>query len=142
MDRNQPLQYSMGPRESIAKSDKDQKAKCMYWVQQKYQSQLCLSETVTAQETVYWINGELYKQRLENIALDSGAVTAPFFHFQEWKRYSRLSQLTTLHMSSEVSIFVLTKEGAIPILKKNLGVASSSKVTPSPLGLPVKSGRV
>jgi hypothetical protein len=138
MDPMLPLQYSVGPRESIAKPDKDQKANCMYWVQEKYQSQLCLSETVTAQETVYWINGELYKQRLENSALDSGVVTAPFFHFQEWKRSFRSSQLTALHMTSEVSTFALTKEGAIPISKKNLGLVSSSKVIPSPLGLPVK----
>jgi hypothetical protein len=47
MDPNHPLQYSVGPRESIAKL---YKANCMYWVQEKYQSQLCLSETVTAQE--------------------------------------------------------------------------------------------
>lgn len=138
VDPNQPLQYSVGPRDSIPKPNKDQKANCMYWVQDKYQSQLCLSEKVTAQETVYWINGKLFKQRLENSALDSGVVTAPFFHFQEWKRYYRSSQLTTLHISSEVSTFVLTKEGAIPISKKNLGLISSSKVIPSPLGLPVK----
>jgi hypothetical protein len=132
MDPNQPLQYSVGPRESIAKPDKDQKANCMYWVQDKYQSQLCLTETVTAQETVYWINGELYKQSLENSALESGVVTAPFFHFQEWKRSFRSSQLTTLHMSSEVSTFALTKEGAIPI-SKNQGIISKSYS--SPLGV-------
>jgi hypothetical protein len=137
MDRNQPLQYSMGPRESIALPDKDKKAKCMYWVQDKYQSQLCLSEKVAAEETVYWINGELYKQRLENVALESGAVTAPFFHFQEWKRHFRSSQLASLHMSSQVSTFVLTKEGAIPITNKPEQV-SPTKVIPSPLGLPVK----
>ena len=135
MDRSQPLQHYSGERQALALPDKERTVnKCMYWVQDKYQSQLCLSEKVNADETVFWVDGKLYKQRHENAALESGMVTAPFFHFQEWKRYFRTAQLATLHMSTQVSTFVLAKEGAIPI-----GVGRAlSKSVPSPLGLPMK----
>lgn len=112
---NQPLQWEVGRKEVIELSNPDSQANCMYWAQKKYQSKLCVSSNVTEHDTVFWVNGRLYKQRYENAKLDTEVATAPFFHFQEWKRYYRESQLASFRPDSEFTTFVLTKEGAIPV---------------------------
>jgi hypothetical protein len=113
-DRSVELQKSVGVMEQLDLPH-NTNANCMYWVQKKYQSQLCLDVHVGQDETVYWIDGQLYRQSHQNAELQTDVITGPFFHFQEWKRYYRASQLAPLHTSSTVPMFVLTREGAIPI---------------------------
>jgi hypothetical protein len=114
-DTNQPLQWEVGRKEPIELKGPDANANCMYWAQKKYQSKLCVSSNITEHDTVFWVNGRLYKQRYQNAKLETKVSTAPFFHFQEWKRYYRESQLATVRPDSEFTTFVLTKEGAIPV---------------------------
>jgi len=118
----------------------------MFWVMKKYQSQLCLPQSinVTELDNIYWVNGQLYRQRYKNSKLDTpGVATGPFFHFQEWKRFYRPTQLTSMHYLSSVATFVLAKEGAIPVYKRNAEIATKSHrpsssrrdISSSPLGL-------
>ena len=113
-DTTQPLQWEVGRKELIELKGPDD-ANCMYWAQKKYQSKLCVSSNITEYDTVFWVNGRLYKQRYQNAKLDTKVATAPFFHFQEWKRYFRENQLSTFRPDSEFTTFVLTKEGVIPV---------------------------
>ena len=118
-DRKKPLQSPMGSMERIDVPSNDE-SKCMYWVQQKYQASLCLDEKLAgANDTVYWVDGQLFKQSHMNVGLETDVSTAPFFHFQEWKRYYRPSQLAPLHASSPIDLFMLSKEGAIPLASSN-----------------------
>ena len=107
-----PLQQQVGPRVQV-QLHTDTNVKCMYWVQEKYQSQLCV-KGVESTDTVYWINGTLYKQSYVNMELPGEIVSAPFFHFQEWKRYYRATQLSTVDRTRQSITWILTKEGAIP----------------------------
>jgi len=138
-DAKQDLQQLFGDRIEIDlpyRSDK-KLDKCMYWVQQKYQSSLCLTEdAATATDTLFLIEGKLFKQPHRNIPLQTrGLLTVPFFHFQEWKRYFRPSQLTSLHYSSPTSLFVVVKEGAIPVPTVSGQKSPYSRAIPSPLQL-------
>jgi hypothetical protein len=122
-----PLQWETGKLESI-KFNENPDAKCMFWAQQKYQSKLCIdvaSHKVDETDTIYWINGKLYKQRHETAEFPNQISSAPFFHFQEWKRYYRPSQLASFHRSSAAMTFALFKEGAIPIFSQALPSSSS-----------------
>ena len=147
-DPTQPLQYEVGRKEVIELNDPDSNANCMYWAQKKYQSRLCVSSNVTENDTVFWVNGRLYKQRYENAKLDTNVDTAPFFHFQEWKRFYREGQLAAFRPDSDFSTFVLTKEGAIPVHYREVGntpLAQLSSDIKSPLGNAVfhwKAGNV
>jgi len=149
-DIKQPLQWEVGDKEVIELNDPNGKANCMYWAQKKYQSRLCISSDVTENDTVFWIHGKLYKQRFENARLDTNVDTAPFFHFQEWKRFYREGQLAAFRPDSDFSTFVLTKEGAIPvhyshIENKQTSLARFSSDIKSPLGKSVfhwKAGNV
>lgn len=133
-----PLQQAVGEMTEV-QLPHDAEAKCMYWVQPKYQRRLCLEKgSVSSTNTLYWINGRLFRQEYENTALSTNVITGPFFHFQEWKRYYRSSQLATLHLSSPVSDFVLTKSGAIPMVDASHRHGSYIKALPSPLQLKLK----
>ena len=142
-------QVMIGDRIPIALPN-NPSAKCMYWVQQKYQSHLCLTEHVQYNETLFWIDGQLYRQAHLNsnvIQTEAGnsMITGPFFHFQEWKRYYRPNQLAVMHYSSLAQNFALTKEGAIPLKNKrdrpmvgddndfSFAAADSSSFSVSPL---------
>ena len=138
-DLEQPLQWEVGRKEILELNDPKEKANCMYWAQKKYQSRLCVSSNVTEQDTVFWVNGRLYKQRYQNAKLENNVATAPFFHFQEWKRYYRYGQLASFRPDADFSTFVLTKEGAIPVYPRQLKIDSvasrhSSNAIKSPLG--------
>jgi len=122
-DATQPLQWEIGRKEIIELNGPDSKQNCMYWAQKKYQSRLCVSSNVTENDTVFWVNGRLYKQRYENAKLETNVATAPFFHFQEWKRYYREGQLAAFRPDSDFTTFVLTKEGAFPVFSRSEGVA-------------------
>jgi hypothetical protein len=112
---------------------------CMYWALPKYQSKLCLQAgIVSSDDVVYWINGTLYKQKYENVPLSNSLViTTPLFHFQEWKRSYRYGQLASMYLSSTVQTFMLTPEGAIPLIaepaKQSLKNSKANAV--SPLGI-------
>jgi len=132
-DKSLELQMTVGAIEEIALPD-DANAKCMYWVQQKYQSKLCLPSSIQSDETLYYIDGKLHKQKHQNVKLQHDVVTGPFFHFQEWKRYYRPNQLTSLHLTSSVQTFVLSKEGVIPLSGGNEEIGDIKRL-PSPLGV-------
>lgn len=125
------LQWEVGGREEIELSN-DPNAHCMYWVQPKYQSSLCLSG-VERTDTVFLVDGKLYKQRFQMATLPDGLVTAPFFHFQEWKRYYRNTQLKGLDRRDGAFTWVLTKEGVIPYMSKEPTLTSRSRRSVSPL---------
>eukprot|EP00934_Nitzschia_sp_Nitz4_P001734 Nitzschia sp. Nitz4//scaffold31_size150131//139101//141896//NITZ4_002854-RA/size150131-processed-gene-0.147-mRNA-1//-1//CDS//3329547737//1734//frame0 len=130
-DPNKPLLYEVGERERIPSIEKND-AKCMFWAQQKYQSRLCLSD-VSSTDTVYWINGQLYKQPYQLASLPGKIETAPFFHFQEYKRYYRPSQLAGFHRNGVTRSFVLSKEGVLPLYPR--GYKPDRSFVPSPLGV-------
>jgi hypothetical protein len=119
--------------------------KCMYWVLPNYQTKLCLRhDAVTSTDTVYWINGKLYKQSFQNTPLQTvGIVTAPLFHFQEWKRTYRPEPLATMQNSSSIRTLCLTAEGSIPLLdnvrRSFRSSTAATDMTPSPLGLTLLS---
>lgn len=133
----------VGERERLPVVEKPD-AHCMYWAQKKYQSRLCVDD-VEATDTMYWIDGQLYKEKFELASLPGGLSSAPFFHFQEWKRYYRPSQLAGFRRKGPSSLFLLSKEGVLPMLPPritgsgggNIIVKSKDKsvVTPSPLGV-------
>lgn len=131
-NRKLPLQKPIGELEEIALPN-NLDAKCMYWVQSQYQKSLCLTEKVQHNENLYWIYGKLYKRRFEEVTLGFNVKTGPFFHFQEWKRYYRSSQLASLHLHAQSSSFILTKEGAIPLLDLSPSTRSRTRIIPSPL---------
>jgi hypothetical protein len=136
------LYKPVGQRERIPLVEKDD-AKCMYWAQKKYQSRLCI-DGVGSSDTVYWIYGQLYKEKYELASLPGGISTAPFFHFQEWKRYYRTAQLGGFHRNSPATSFILSKEGVLPMLPSRFSSPSTSHLIlkpkekdvsiPSPLG--------
>ncbi len=134
------LYKPVGERKRLKLKQKED-AKCMYWVQEKYQSRLCIDD-VDSTDTVYWINGKLYKEKYELAKLPGNILTAPFFHFQEWKRYYRTAQLGGFWRNGPFTGFVLVKDGILPLYAK--GYDSYRKrykvekdLIPSPLGHPL-----
>jgi len=94
--------------------------KCMYWAPKDYQMDICTVEgTVSSDDVVTLENGVLYKQkfRLRNDAFPPGINSFPFFHFQEWKRVYRSTQLLmSKHARSAASPgLIVTKEGSLPL---------------------------
>jgi hypothetical protein len=133
-DPRKPLMYEVGERERIPSIEKPD-AECMFWAPKEYQSRLCL-DNVHSTDTVFWIDGQLFKQKYETAPLPGGIVSAPFFHFQEYKRYFRTTQLSGFHRSGPARSFVLTKEGLIPIYPDEYKVDKS--VVASPLGMKLR----
>jgi hypothetical protein len=132
-DRNIPMVREVGERKRVAILENPE-AHCMYWAQQKYQSRLCVDD-VESTDTVFWIDGVLYKQPYEKMSLPGNIITAPFFHFQEWKRYYRSTQLTGFHRGGALKTFVLSKEGVLPIFPHEF--AGKDPRLASPLGISV-----
>ncbi|GAX13943.1 hypothetical protein FisN_5Lh150 [Fistulifera solaris] len=128
---------SLGSLEAIDIADAvHNDVKCMYWVPSEYQAKLCLSALIASDETLYWINGSLYKQKV--VLHDEGlADTAPFFHFQEWKRHYRYNEVASCHAGTSISTYLFTQFGAIPLphskVQRILKGSRDSSV--SPLGL-------
>lgn len=130
-DRKKPLQYEIGEKQPLPSSEKE-KVKCMFWAQEKYQRRLCI-DNVKSTDTVFWIDGVLYKQGYQVASLPGNVVTAPFFHFQEYKRFYRSTQLAGFHRSGPMRTFVLTKEGVLPMYHR--GNKPDKSFVPSPLGI-------
>jgi len=136
------LYKPIGKRERVPIVEKE-RGKCMYWAQKKYQSRLCI-DGVDSTHTIYWIHGQLYKEKYELAKLPGDIVTAPFFHFQEWKRYYRRAQLGGFQRNGPFAGFVLSKEGILPfyssitdksrISGENGREKSEPKFVSSPLG--------
>jgi hypothetical protein len=136
------LYKPVGERVRIPVVEKDD-VKCMFWAQKKYQSRLCI-DGVDSTDTVYWIDGQLFKEKYELASLPGGISTAPFFHFQEWKRYYRRAQLGGFQRNGPATTFILSKEGVLPILPSRFSGSSGSHLIlkhkendiaiPSPLG--------
>jgi len=134
------LYKPVGERKRLSFTEKES-AKCMYWVQEKYQSRLCI-DGVDSTDTVYFIDGKLYKEKYELAKLPGEIVTAPFFHFQEWKRYYRTAQLGGFRRNGPYDGFVLVKDGILPLYSKGYdSYRKRNKVEkgliPSPLGHPL-----
>ena len=106
-----PFYQALGPKQQIDLPD-DKHAKCMYWARKTFQRHLCLPEKeIAPTDAIYWIHGKLYKQSFEKLPLP--VDTAPFFHFQEWKRRFRTTQLSAIQ--PDLDRFVLGPEGVLPI---------------------------
>lgn len=126
--QQRPLQRQVGSREVVEMNGG--RTDCMYWASPKYQSRLCV-DGVNRMDTLFWINGTLYKQSYENEKLPGNVISSPFFHFQEWKRYYRTSQLTSVQRTTEAIGWIMTKEGAIPLLPPhNRGRRWASLIAP------------
>jgi len=137
MKRREMLYKPVGDREPILAIEK-KGAKCMYWVQEKYQPRLCI-DGVDSTDTIYWIHGRLYKEKYELAKLPGDILTAPFFHFQEWKRYYRTAQLGGFSRNGPYKGFVLVKDGILPIYasrndNKIMRTSAAKDLIPSPLG--------
>lgn len=133
--QNQPMQVDSGPITQV-KWRKDPSANCMYWVREIYRSKLCI-EGVTSQHTIIMTrNQELTKQRYKNQNIPLGIDSAPFFHFQEWKRAYRHSQIAVIGGNSRYQdgggTWILIEEGVIPLPKK---LTDGHITSISPLGL-------
>ena len=88
--RKHDLQWEAGELVPLADSKKG--PGCMYWVMKEYQSNICY-KNISNKDTVFLIDGALYKQPFEELPFPSGIQTRAFFHFQEWKRSYRSDQL-------------------------------------------------
>lgn len=117
-----PLQWEIGPKTLVKTyADLDQRqnkeVKCMYWTKPEYQSKLCALD-VESDETVFFIDGVLTKQKSMTQSFPHHIQSLPFFHFQEWKRYYRDSQISPLMHFADMGMkgLVLTPDGVLPIL--------------------------
>lgn len=116
------LQLETGPRTIAKLHNENENVKCMYWAHEKYQSNLCAMD-VNSDDTVFWINGVLYKQNYVTAEFPENIKSFPLFHFQEWKRVYRLSQMSPLIHSNDMGIqgMILTQNGILPITPPNKG---------------------
>lgn len=142
-DPKVPLQREVGnemtPIQSQYQKEKNGESaisdfNCMYWAPKQYQKHLCTDpKDVLSNDTVFWIDGKLWKQRHETITFFDGTIrTFPFFHFQEWKRTYRNSPLYPVKYPGALG-FVFVKEGAIPVYPPVLS-AEDDKLVPARAG--------
>ena len=99
----------------------DEEIKCMYWAPATYQLDICTVEgNVESNDVITLEHGVLYKQKFEerqNKLFPNGIKSFPFFHFQEWKRvYRRTELLPAQHARRSSHGLVVTKEGVLPML--------------------------
>ena len=126
-DNNLQLQWEIGEltmintrAQEIAKqghsSNNEKGINCMHWVQSMYQADLC-ALGLDADNTVFLMNGQLYKQKHLTTNFPGEIQSLPLFHFQEWKRKYRSNQIEPLMHSAELRSpgFVLTKNGVLPL---------------------------
>jgi len=115
---NVPLQQEYGERVPIKTArmmGSDHAVRCMFWAPKQYQPDLCAKD-VAPTDTVFLIDGVLYKQAFRNAVFPAGIVSLPFFHFQEWKRYYRSTQLSSIYDYKLTDGFAMFKEGMVPLL--------------------------
>jgi hypothetical protein len=109
----------------------DPSVNCMYWVREIYRSELCI-QGADSTDTIFLENGRLLKQTYQNINIPSGISSAPFFHFQEWKRFFRYNQNAAIDRKSTAT-WILTKEGALPLPSRGNNYSEDVR---TPLGIP------
>jgi len=96
---------------------KGKEANCMFWAPKSYQPDICLVD-VDSTDTVFLVNGILYKQPFEQVEMPGNVVSLSFYHFMEWKRYYRPMQLATMARAPTdggIGGWVLSGEGAVPL---------------------------
>jgi hypothetical protein len=112
--------------------DAKQNVKCMFWAPQTYQSDICTIEgSVHSDETVILEKGILYKQKFiirQHQLFPEGIISFPFFHYQEWKRTYRSTELfiaTNIRNTNIMSGLIVTKEGVLPLFASVVSSSSS-----------------
>jgi hypothetical protein len=107
--------------------------KCMFWAPQTYQSDICTIEgSVHSDETVILEKGILYKQKFiirQHQLFPEGIISFPFFHYQEWKRTYRSTELlvaSNIRNTNIMSGLIVTKEGILPLFASTQSSSSSS----------------
>lgn len=128
---SQPLQWEVGERtrvESYRSANIDKK--CMYWAPSSYQPDICV-KNVTKWDTVFLIDGVIYKQRFEQFPFPGNIESFPIYHFQEWKRSYRSAQLLSLQYdpiswAEKIGGWVVLQEGVVPLLDQRAIRGSSS----------------
>lgn len=110
--KNSPLQLPYGKYEFVENAhDRNVKLKgkgCMFWAPMSYQPFLCLVDMEgedkygdnMSRYNLYLLQGRFMKRKYRNVEFESGVVSLPFFHFQEWKRRYRDSQVSSLLIPS------------------------------------------
>jgi len=129
LERKLPIQKLVGERTQVEtyrmlqnKGVKvDEEIKCMYWAPATYQLDICTVEGNVASDDVITLeHGVLYKQKFQerqNKLFPDGIKSFPFFHFQEWKRVYRRTELLPVQNARRSSHgLVVTKEGVLPML--------------------------
>lgn len=115
--KSHELQWGVGEMIEIEQKSK-QEPGCMYWTRKEYQTDLCY-DGISSSETVFLINGALYKQAFQEMTFPRGISSKAFFHFQEWKRSYKPSQLLSFSRFEENNRkhlgWQLFEEGAIPL---------------------------
>ena len=106
-----------------ANNDKDDPCQ-FFWIRPIYRSALCLPTNVNPDETLYWVKGQLYKQAVRPMTVQTGLSTGPLFHFQEWKRHYQPHHLTAV-MDPMWSSLLLTREGGIPVQYDDTGTGAA-----------------
>eukprot|EP00578_Thalassiosira_sp_NH16_P030912 CAMPEP_0181078602 /NCGR_PEP_ID=MMETSP1071-20121207/1574_1 /TAXON_ID=35127 /ORGANISM="Thalassiosira sp., Strain NH16" /LENGTH=994 /DNA_ID=CAMNT_0023159929 /DNA_START=220 /DNA_END=3204 /DNA_ORIENTATION=- len=95
--------------------------KCMYWAPKTYQMDICTVDgDVESDEVVVLEKGALYKQKFveRKKLFPEGIKSFPFFHFQEWKRIYRTTELLPSHNIRHTNTMpglIITKEGTLPL---------------------------
>ena len=130
LERKLPIQKFVGEKTQVEtyrmlqnKGVKvDEEIKCMYWAPATYQLDICTVEGNVASDDVITLeHGVLYKQKFQerqNKLFPDGIKSFPFFHFQEWKRVFRRTELLPAQNARRSSHgLVVTKEGALPMLR-------------------------
>jgi hypothetical protein len=124
--QQRPMQIEYGPEIPIEWKN-DPSENCMYWVRPEYRSELCIHGAGPT-DTLFLDHGTLFKQAFENPKLPSGVASAPLFHFQEWKRRYRYNQNAVVLTGMEISQWLFTKEGALPIPQADAGISRASPI--------------
>lgn len=115
-DRSMPMQKYVGEIELVEFLNEYEDAHCMYWAPGKYQHEICAANVDWYDDAVFLIDGVLYKQSFETMEMPAGVETAPFYHFQEWKRTYRSAQIASMRSRNcDIAGWALMKEGAVPL---------------------------
>ena len=126
------MQWEVGEKTLVRTLGKG--AKCMSWAPPQYQFNLCIdpSYNVTNRDTIFLIDGELYKQSFEE-EKDLFFLSQQFryhhsniiessslFHIQEWKRRYRSTQLLSLKMpKNDIMGWTILPVGVVPLFGRS-----------------------
>lgn len=130
-DISRQLQWEVGEMTRVysfgEKSSSNMRC-ALYWIRKKYKSDLCVHD-VDKTDTVFLIDGILFKQKYKQITFPANVESMPFFHLQEWKKSYRPSQLVSLRygckndstrLQDRILGWRLTPEGAALLIPPRL----------------------